>query len=530
MAESHPVTVGPNTPHPSRPPSQQSSSGPSILSSSTTATPPWAGGSASTGNPFIKRTYQEIIEEANSSNSSVLIQFKLTKVITNGVKPPSLTYADFGEFLFDVLKIDPNSCLEIDLSTGRYDTKELLLKAGTDTTAITTPHGPHVFKFHEITTNVMSNQVTKVVFKNVPISVPDEEILHLCCQYGTPTDGKVHKDSVTIGGATRYTITSSTRWVQVQLLPGKTFRNYYWLAGPLPGDVGRRITVLHPNQPRQCSWCFKYPPTSASTPLTSEHCRGGGDGKNCEKLKTPREKMSKYIETLKKEGYVSLRDQYLAPQADFPTLSGKEPLLEKVLAKVDSADQLDEEPEDEDHDNGDQTPLISPKTVAEVSSVSVVSPSLTQEGPGSKSGAPIVRRRQPKIEDALVSYICNSGDLSDDKVRKYAMHALEVQDVVLDEGGDPEKVSLASESDSLFLEQSKAAAGRSKEKKQRFSEVEKRVWAHLRDKKLQTEFKQRWGSEGGGKKEKARLHSQTSGAGENQSLTKNQRVNSPLKD
>ena len=49
--------------------------------------------------------------------------------------------------------------------------------------------------------------------------------------------------------------------------------------------------------------------------------------------------MSAYIESLKCEGYISLRDQYLAPQAAFPSLQGGKSGLLEVLDKVDDADQ-----------------------------------------------------------------------------------------------------------------------------------------------------------------------------------------------
>ena len=77
-------------------------------------------------------------------------------------------------------------------------------------------------------------------------------------------------------------------------------RNYYWMTGPGQGEQGRRVTVLHPNQgPRQCSWCLKFAAPSATAPLLSSHCPGGGNGKVCEDMKTTRAKMSDYITELK---------------------------------------------------------------------------------------------------------------------------------------------------------------------------------------------------------------------------------------
>ena len=125
-------------------------------------------------------------------------------------QPQNLTFSQFGEFLFDQLKINPDSCLGIDLSTGRYDTRELMLKNGTDTSTIVTMT-PHIFKGHEIIATSLTSTVTKVTFRHVPLYIPDEELLHLCCHYGELVDGKVHRDQVTIGNANRHTLPCSTR-------------------------------------------------------------------------------------------------------------------------------------------------------------------------------------------------------------------------------------------------------------------------------------------------------------------------------
>ena len=349
-------------PHQIRPPSRQSSRLPSSFKPCTTATSPWAGGSASAGNPHIKRDYAQIVADAQCTNSNpTLIQFKLTKICIGGDdnnKPQNLTFSQFGEFLFDQLKIDPNSCLGIDLSTGRYDTRELLLKNGTDISPIVSMT-PHIFRGHEIKATSLTNQVTKVTFRHVPLYVPDEELLHLCCHYGELVDGVVHRDPVTIGNANKCTLPSSTRWIEVNLSPGKAFHNYYWLSGPRPGEVGRRVTVLHQNQPRQCSWCFKYAPSSRSSPSNPNVCHAGGDGKTCKSQNTPRAKMSAYIEYLKTEGYTSLKDQFLAPQTAFPSLH------DTTTADVDSADHISEEeaPVGVEESPAEDTPIeIPPET------------------------------------------------------------------------------------------------------------------------------------------------------------------------
>merc|ERR1711944_293424 len=93
--------------------------------------------------------------------------------------------------------------------------------------------------------------------------------------------------------------------------------NYYWLEGPLQGDSGRRVLVLHNNQEPQCSHCLrKY----------SSGCPGNGNGRACEQLGTPRAKMYLYMKSLSASvGYNSLKTLYFEEQArNFPSLSGKE--------------------------------------------------------------------------------------------------------------------------------------------------------------------------------------------------------------
>ena len=79
-------------------------------------------------------------------------------------------------------------------------------------------------------------------------------------------------------------------------------------------DQGRRILVLHSGQDQQCSNCLGQ----------SSHCPANGNGKLCTEMKTPRAKMSSYMNGLKiSVGYSSLKSQYLAAQArQNPALGG----------------------------------------------------------------------------------------------------------------------------------------------------------------------------------------------------------------
>ena len=61
-----------------------------------------------------------------------------------------------------------------------------------------------------------------------------------------------------------------SRFVEVELFPGASMNNFYWMEGLLPGATGARVTVLHAGQIQQCSNCLK---------LATSGCPGNGNGK-----------------------------------------------------------------------------------------------------------------------------------------------------------------------------------------------------------------------------------------------------------
>ena len=259
----------------------------------------------------------------------------------------NLSFEDLGEVLFDILKINPEDCLALDFTTGRYDTREVKFKPEVNVTPYLTVSTPIYFKNHEITVQRVLKNVTKVTFKNVPMSVPDEEIINICKAYSTPVDNIVHREMVRLSGPTKRTITGSTRYVEVNLDSQTHFRNFYWLEGPLPGDPGRRITVLYNGQPQQCSHCLK---------LSSSSCSAAANGKLCQSMGTVRAKMSVYMESLKlQDGYVPMKTRYLEIQAkNYPSLGRKN-----------KSDDTNQQAEDMDRvdslgDEGDQVLPVSP--------------------------------------------------------------------------------------------------------------------------------------------------------------------------
>ena len=172
---------------------------------------------------------------------------------------------------------------------------------------------PITFKEHTITVKKQRQNIIRVTFKNVPLNVPDEEILTLCAAYGKAVDSCVQYER--LNNIKGRGLTGSTRYVDMELESGQTFENFYWMEGPLQGDVGKRIVVLHTGQATQCSHCLRR---------AGAGCPAMGIGKACHRMGTPREKMNTYMQSLRdKIGYVSMKIRYAENQAKmFPSLIG----------------------------------------------------------------------------------------------------------------------------------------------------------------------------------------------------------------
>ena len=273
----------------------------------------WAGSGVS-GGMNCSRTFQQIIEDEKKKRNILEIKLQKLKLISDSDDSyaRSLTYDDLGELIFDVLKIDPEDCVAFDYNTGRYDVKQIQLKPDVYADKFATG-SPIEFKNHLVHVYKQLSNITRVTFKNVPLNVPDEEILHLCKFYGTPFDNTVRTEVLT--NERNRGMKGSTRFVDMELNKGRCMMNYYWMEGPLQGDQGRRILVLHNGQTAQCSHCLR---------IAGSGCSAGGNGKACKLLNNPRGKMLEYMQHLRAGiGYVSLKTTYKEYMAkNFPSLIG----------------------------------------------------------------------------------------------------------------------------------------------------------------------------------------------------------------
>ena len=241
--------------------------------------------------------------------------------------------------------------------------------------------------------------------------------------------------------------------------------------------------------------------------------------------------MSSYIESLKGEGYISLRDQYLAPQVAFPSLQqgqgGKSSLVE-VLAKVDDADHMGDEDEDEDGKTA------SDKVVSASSPISISASMVSEEmlKPPEQSQVESVKSPEPgrqhqwKLETNFEKFISgNSKAIKEGDIEKYANYCLEERLVMLDPDGDPKKAAYGPGGESEFLKYSKKTASGFKTREGKLKTVIDMVWSQLRDPLMQNKFKV--GQVGGGKK--GRLFSQSSPSSKTDTRSKSLRVESPVK-
>ena len=279
-----------------------------------TVTAPWAVGSVSGGN-IITRSFAQIIEDEKKDRNILEIQLNRNNVMnTDGStgKAKNITYEDLGELLFDILKINPEDCISFNFNSGRYDQREIKFKPDINTTPFVRVV-PFPFKDHSVTVKKQRQNITRVTFRNVPLNVPDEEILTLCACYGKSVDSTVHYER--LNNIRGRGLTGSTRYVDIELEEGKTFENYYWMEGPLPGDVGKRVVVLHNGQATQCSHCLRR---------AGLGCPAMGIGKACEAGGTPRGRMNIYMQSLRTNvGYVSMKIKHIEQQAQmFPSLIG----------------------------------------------------------------------------------------------------------------------------------------------------------------------------------------------------------------
>ena len=180
------------------------------------------------------RSFIQILEDEKKNRN--ILEINMTKIFSDpNNKPKGLTFDDLGELIFDVMQIKPEECLSFDYNTGRYDSRQIKFKPDVSIDKYVSKD-PITFKDHLISTRKQLNNITRVTFRNVPLNVPDEEIINLCLCYGTPIDNKVSYEVLT--NAKNRGQTGSTRYVDMEFEKDMIMENYYWMEGPMEGTRG----------------------------------------------------------------------------------------------------------------------------------------------------------------------------------------------------------------------------------------------------------------------------------------------------
>ena len=155
---------------------------------------------ATKGNKETFKQFAEIVERSKKERNKIEIRFTKIKDLQTSEKPSRyIDMETISDYIFTELGINPDDVLEIDLNTGRYDCKQILLKPNIDTSRLTSEF-PDTFNGYSINVTKLTETTTRIKFNNVPLEVPDEEILNLCSCYGK-VEGKVGREQVQMNNA-----------------------------------------------------------------------------------------------------------------------------------------------------------------------------------------------------------------------------------------------------------------------------------------------------------------------------------------
>ena len=270
-------------------------------------TPAWHGAAAlaqeDESMDKVQRPYVQQVEEAMRNRN--IIELNLQELNGRGNSIP-LSETDIAVIFFDMLNIRPQDATRIATRTSSFTTREIELKP-TVNAADHLNNGEYFTYKGEwrILATTQCVRWTRVTFRDVPLNVEDEEIVHLCTFYGEVRKKTVMQEQA--GAATRG-VKKSTRYVDMRFSYGAYLNNFYWMEGPLEGDKPARIRVSHPQQPQQCSHCLQQPRMSPQGP----GCAEGAFGSACRDAGGRRADIEEYSQHLfLKHGYRSLKRIHL---------------------------------------------------------------------------------------------------------------------------------------------------------------------------------------------------------------------------
>ena len=251
------------------------------------------------GKKCQSRSYEEILLEAEKSQSKNVLRIKIEKLRSKEFVP-GLTPQDIENILFDEVNIEIDDVREVDLT--RYGVKEVYFNSDHDLKKY--ERSPFVYKGHMVSigNNFDMKRQTKVTFLNVPRDIPDEELIHFSNYFGVVKDetvyyGKHH-------GGKLDGLYNGSRWLDMEIDTRKSLVNYVWWEGPLPDSGKSRITITYgAGKGYQCGHCLK---------TSRQGCPGGGKAKICREKEGVRASAIDYMKMLESlYGYKTLKEQYL---------------------------------------------------------------------------------------------------------------------------------------------------------------------------------------------------------------------------
>ena len=254
---------------------------------------PW---SLAEGKLCKARNYEEILKEIKDEAKNVL-NVRIEK-IRSQEWVPGLTQEDVEHILFNELKIDVDAVVEVDV-TSRYNFKEIIFKKDHDIVKYQRP--PFLFKGHMVTagSSAKLRNMVKITFRNVPRSVPDEELLHFCSKFGHVHDRTVFYGKYFSGNFAG--LHNGTRWLNIELT-SKVPINFIWLEGPEDNESVRVTVTLGAGGETQCGHCLQ---------TGKEGCPGRGKAKICREKKTKRAEIDQYMKSLfERFSYKTLKSDY----------------------------------------------------------------------------------------------------------------------------------------------------------------------------------------------------------------------------
>ena len=262
----------------------------------------YASALANSASAADQLSYKQATEAAKTAQLILLVKGTIEE--GSGASPPD--HQSWANVIFDVLEFLPDDVSGVHFrSDGPMSSEVEVINAEciSKYAGLTKTHDGVRFQVSKL-----QEGEDLITFKDVPLSIPDCELIHLVKSYGGQMEKEeVHYKKETIKSAGGVEITldkSSTRYIYATLPANKRLRSYYWIHGVGASDNARRILTIHKNQEsRQCGNCLR----TARDPFN--HCRFGAKTSACKK-NAPQDRMSLsvYLKQLREvDNYVSLR-------------------------------------------------------------------------------------------------------------------------------------------------------------------------------------------------------------------------------